>query len=87
VRQLLEQAGFTEIDVQALDLEQRPGSFEAFWETTLDVSRVFHDAVLGRPEREIAEIRAGVASRLEPYTRPDGALAIPARTLVARASA
>jgi ubiquinone/menaquinone biosynthesis C-methylase UbiE len=87
VRQLLEQAGFTEIDVQALDLEQRPASFETFWETTLDVSRSFHDAVLSRPESEIAAIRAGVASRLEPYTGPDGALAIPARTLVARASA
>jgi hypothetical protein len=87
VRQLLEQAGFTEIDVQALDLAQRPASFEAFWETTLDVSRVFHDAVLGRPESEIAEIRAGVAARMEPYTGPDGALTIPARSLVARASA
>jgi SAM-dependent methyltransferase len=87
VRQLLEHAGFTEIDVQALDLEQRPSSFESFWETTLDVSRIFHDAVLSRPESEIAEIRAGVASRLEPYTGPDGALTIPARTLVARASA
>jgi SAM-dependent methyltransferase len=87
VRELLEHAGFTEIDVQALDLEQRPSSFESFWETTLDVSRIFHDAVLSRPESEIAEIRAGVASRLEPYTGPDGALTIPARTLVARASA
>jgi SAM-dependent methyltransferase len=87
LRQLLEQAGFTEIDVQAVDLEQRPASFEAFWDTTLDVSRIFHDAVLSRPEGEIAEIRAGVASRLEPYTGPDGALAIPARTLVAHASA
>jgi SAM-dependent methyltransferase len=87
VRELLEQAGFTEIEVQALDLEQRPPSFEAFWDTILDVSRIFHDAVLSRPESEIGGIRAGVASRLEPYTRPDGALAIPARTLVARASA
>jgi SAM-dependent methyltransferase len=87
LRQLLEHAGFTEIDVQAVDLEQRPASFEAFWETTLDVSRIFHDAVLSRPESEITEIRAGVAARLEPYTGPDGALAIPARTLVARASA
>jgi SAM-dependent methyltransferase len=87
VRQLLERAGFTEIEVQALELEQRPPSFEAFWETTLDVSRIFHDAVLSRPESEIAEIRAGVAARLEPYTGADGALAIPACTLVARASA
>jgi hypothetical protein len=87
LRQLLEGAGFTEIEVQALDLEQRPPSFEAFWETTLDVSRAFHDAVLSRPEQEIAEIQAGLASRLGPYTGPDGALTIPARTLVARASA
>jgi SAM-dependent methyltransferase len=87
LRHLLEQAGFAEIEVQALDLEQRHASFARFWETTLDVSRIFHDAVLSRPESEIAEIRAGVASRLEPYTGADGALAIPARSLVARASA
>jgi SAM-dependent methyltransferase len=87
VRRLLEDAGFTEIEVEALDLEQHPPSFESFWETTLDVSRIFHDAVLSRPEGEIAEIRAGVAARLEPYTGLDGALRIPARTLVARGSA
>jgi ubiquinone/menaquinone biosynthesis C-methylase UbiE len=87
VRGLLEQAGFTEIDVQALELEQRHESFEVFWETTLDISRAFHDAVLSRPEPEITEIRSGVASRLAPYTAPDGTIAIPARTLVASASA
>jgi SAM-dependent methyltransferase len=87
LRGLLEQAGFTEIDVQALELEQRHASFEVFWETTLDLSRNFHDAVLSRPEPEIAEIRSGVASRLAPYTSSDGTIAIPARTLVASASA
>ena len=39
VRELLEQAGFAEIDVQALEIEQRHPSFEVFWETTLDISR------------------------------------------------
>lgn len=87
VRELLEQAGFADIDVQALAIEQRHPSFEAFWETTLDVSRQFHDGVLSRPEPEIAEIRAGLAARLEPFGEPDGTLAIPGRTLVARASA
>jgi ubiquinone/menaquinone biosynthesis C-methylase UbiE len=87
LRGLLEQAGFTEIDVQALELEQRHASFEVFWETTLDISRAFHDAVLSRPEPEIAEIRTGVGSRLAPFTSPDGMIAIPARTLVASASA
>jgi SAM-dependent methyltransferase len=87
LRELLEQAGFAEIDVQALDIDQRHDSFEVFWETTLDLSRGFHDAVLSRPEREIAEIRSGVASRLERYAASDGTLAIPACTLVARAAA
>jgi len=87
VRELLAQAGFAEIDVQAVDIEQRHPSFEVFWETTLDISRGFHDAVLSRPEPEIAEIRAGLASRLAPYTSAEGALAIPARTLVASATA
>ncbi len=87
VRELIAGAGFAEIDVQALDLRQRYDSFDAFWETTLDLSNSFHDAVLSQPEAEIAEIRAGVARRLQPFTAADGTLSIPARTLVASASA
>jgi SAM-dependent methyltransferase len=87
VRELLADSGFAEIDVQALAVEQRHPSFGDFWETTLDISRIFHDAVLGRPEAEIAEIRSDLAARLEPFTEPDGTLAIPGRTLVACASA
>jgi SAM-dependent methyltransferase len=87
VRELLQQAGFAEIDVQGLDIEQRHPSLEVFWETTLDISRSFHDAVLSRPEPEIAEIRAGLASLLAPYTTAEGELVIPARTLVASATA
>ncbi len=63
---------------------RRHASFEELWETTLDLSRSFHDAVLSRPASEIAEIEAGVAERFAPYTAADGALEIPGRTLVAR---
>jgi SAM-dependent methyltransferase len=87
VRELLTHAGFADIDVQSLQVEQRHDSFDAFWETTLDIAHVFHNAVLSRPEAEIAEIRAGLAARLEPFTEPDGTLAIPGRTLVASAGA
>ena len=87
VRELLAQAGFAEIDVQSLDVVQRHDSFDLFWETTLDISHAFHDAVLSRPEPEIMEIRAGIAARLQPYTAPDGTIVIPGRTLVASASA
>ncbi|HTU79040.1 MAG TPA: methyltransferase domain-containing protein [Solirubrobacteraceae bacterium] len=87
VRELLEQTGFAEVRVDAIDLCRRQASFAEFWEATLDLSRGFHDAVLSRPAGEIAEIEASLAARFEPYTRADGALEIPARTLVASASA
>src|SRR6202046_4226310 len=82
VRALLEDAGFDEVWVEPLELTQHSPSFDEFWETTLDISRVFHDAVLARPEPEIAAIRASLAARLDPYTTMEGALEIPMRTLV-----
>ncbi len=87
MRELLEQAGFAEIGVQALDLHRRHASFEEFWDSTLDLSRALHDAVLDRPESEIAEIHAALAERFAPYTAADGSLDIPGRTLVASAGA
>jgi hypothetical protein len=73
--------------VEAIDLLRRHTSFEEFWSSTLDLSRVFHDAVLARPASEIAEIEASLAGRFAPYARAGGALEIPARTLVAAATA
>ena len=87
VRELLQQAGFAEPRVQTLALHRRHASFEEFWETTLDLSRTLHDAVLARPQNEIDEIQAAVCERLQPYQTRGGALDIPARTLVASASA
>jgi hypothetical protein len=62
-------------------------SFEDLWETTLDLSRSFHDAVLDRPESEVAQIKAALAARFAPYANADGALDVPGRTLVAVATA
>jgi hypothetical protein len=42
---------------------------------------------MARPKGDVEEIRAGLAKRLEPFTRPDGTLEVPGRTLVAAASA
>ena len=87
VLELLEQAGFADARVETLDLRRRHASFEELWDSTLDLSRSFHDAVLSRPAGEIAEIQASLAERFAPYTAADGTLEIPARTLVASASA
>jgi SAM-dependent methyltransferase len=85
--ELLDQAGFADVRVQALDLRRRHASFEEFWDSTLDLSRALHDAVLDRPEPEIAEIYAALVERFAPYTAEDGTLDIPGRTLVASAGA
>jgi SAM-dependent methyltransferase len=84
---LLEQAGFTEIHLQTLDLVRRHASFHELWDSTLDLSPSVHGVVLGRPATEIAEIEVSLAKRFEPYTGPDGTLAIPGRTFAVSASA
>ncbi len=87
VAELLGDAGFAEGRVEALELTRRHDSFEELWESTLDLSRVFHDAVLARPEDEIEQIKQALAERFAPFAAADGSLAIPGRTLVAHASA
>jgi ubiquinone/menaquinone biosynthesis C-methylase UbiE len=84
---MLEQAGFAEVQVSAVDVRRRQSSFDEFWETTLDLSRAFHDAVMECTTTEVAEIRASLYARLEPYRAPDGSLCVPGRSLVAGASA
>jgi SAM-dependent methyltransferase len=87
VRELLEQAGFADAHVQALELCRRHASFEELWETTLDLSAAFHDAVMSEPHATGEEIKTALAERFSPYETSAGALEIPARTLVASAGA
>jgi ubiquinone/menaquinone biosynthesis C-methylase UbiE len=85
--ELIEDAGFTEVTLEALDLTRRHPSFETYWEAHLDLSRKFQDAIMSRTEAEIAGLRAALEERLEPYRQADGSLAMPARALLATASA
>jgi len=87
VRGLLGDAGFSEIEVQAIELVQGYETYEELWETMLDINHTFHDAVLSRPETEIEQIKSGLRARLAPYISAEGRVAIPGRSLVARASA
>ncbi len=87
VRELLAEAGFADVHVEALELSRRHESFQELWDSTLDLSRNFHDAVLSQPAEEMEQIKLSLAERFSPYTAPDGALEIPGRTLVASASA
>lgn len=87
VETLLQDAGFAEVRVEAVELTRRHLNFAELWESTLDLSASFHDAVLSRPAAEIDEIERALAERFAPYTAADGTLEIPGSTLVACASA
>ena len=87
LRELIAEAGFAEIEIRSVEVVRRHADFEGFWELTLDLSRSFHDAVMSQPEETIAEISSELQSRLEPFAEPGGGLAVPSRTLVARAEA
>ncbi|HUH81517.1 MAG TPA: methyltransferase domain-containing protein [Solirubrobacteraceae bacterium] len=87
LEELLADAGFTDVTIEDVELVRRHPDFDEFWDTTLDLSRQFHDAVMSRPEPEIEAVREGLRRRLEPFTEADGAVRVPGHTLVARASA
>jgi SAM-dependent methyltransferase len=87
LRDLLSAAGFQDVWVERLAFSQHAPSFDQFWETTLDIARGFHDAVLARPEAEIADIRKNLAKRLKPFTGDDGSLEIPMQALMGTGTA
>jgi SAM-dependent methyltransferase len=86
VYELLQEAGFAEVNVESLQLHRRHTSFDEYWESALDLSRAMHDAVLSRPPGEVEEIQAAVKERFKLYEAANGTLDIPGRTLVASAS-
>ncbi len=83
----LRDAGFSDVSTETLTLTRTHPDFEDFWETTLDMSAGVHDTVMERPAEEIERIRETVRARLAPFTDAGGALAIPALTVLACASA
>ena len=87
VRELLAGAGFAEVEIHPVEMLRRHRDFDQFWDLTLDLSRSFHDAVMAQGEAEIGRIRSELQRQTEPFTASDGSIALPSRTLVARAEA
>lgn len=86
LQELLEAAGFVEVEVEALRLDRRYERLEDYIDETLDLSLAF-----GTPFRELdaADQEAVVAligSLAEPYTASDGSVSLPGSSLVALAT-
>jgi len=85
--QLLRDAGFVEATVDAVVLDRPYESLDRYLEIQLDIARPFREAL----EPLAADEREGVLARVRalagPYTRADGSVLFPGRSLVAVAGA
>ncbi|MBV9818594.1 MAG: methyltransferase domain-containing protein [Solirubrobacterales bacterium] len=84
---LLQDAGFTEVAVQAVPLDSRYAGVEDFIAESSDLSPTFSATYHGLDDERRARVVAAISSALAPYATADGAVAVPGSSLVAAASA
>jgi SAM-dependent methyltransferase len=87
LEELLQDAGFTDVEIVPVALERRYLGADQFVAETLELSHMLGSAYGGLSSEEQAEVAARIAIGLQPFTAADGSLALPGRSLVARAIA
>jgi SAM-dependent methyltransferase len=83
---LLADAGFVDVEVDGVQLDRTYGSVDELLEETRDLSMMFADVYDQLDDGERREVADKMASLAERYTRADGSLLLPGRSLVAVAS-
>jgi SAM-dependent methyltransferase len=87
IEELLDAAGFDDIEVEPLDFAFHAADLDEWWEHSIAMSGSFSRVVSGLSPAEHYALRDAVDAAYAPYVRADGTLEIPARALVAAASA
>jgi ubiquinone/menaquinone biosynthesis C-methylase UbiE len=87
VEDLLEDAGFDEPTVEAIDVTFRAPSLDAWWETTRAMSSTMRPVIATLSPADHYKLRDAVEARWAPYAADDGTLALPGRALGAAAEA
>ena len=87
IAERLQEAGFVDFELAAVDFTIAYTSLDDWWASTQDLSMRFAGATSGMDAGTRAEIQAALAEAAEPFTDGDGAIAIPARTWTAVATA
>ena len=87
IRTLLEQAGFTEIVIEQVDIVWRYDDLDAWWDVQLDISTGLATGVGALTPARRDDLRDAIDARLARYVAADGSVALPGRTHVAAASA
>ena len=83
IAERLEEAGFVDYEVDAVDFTIPHPSLDGWWEATRELSTRFADATDAMDAATEAEIREALEAAAEPFADAEGALAFPARTWVA----
>jgi SAM-dependent methyltransferase len=83
----LRDAGFGDVRVETLDFTQDYDSFDRWLGVTRDLAKPMADLFDAMDPDAREQTLDAIRAAFEPYMQPDGALAFPARTLVAAAGA
>jgi SAM-dependent methyltransferase len=87
IRELLQDAGFDEIVLDAVDFAFTAPDADSWWEHQLDCSPTLVESVRDLSPADHYRLRDAVDAFLERFAQADGSLRIPARTLTASATA
>jgi len=87
IRALLEEAGFTDIVVEQLDIVWRYDDLDTWWDVQIDISPGLNKGVTTLTPAQRDDLRDAIDARLARYVAGDGSVALPGRTHVATASA
>ncbi|MGH2943551.1 MAG: class I SAM-dependent methyltransferase [Solirubrobacteraceae bacterium] len=87
IRDLLEDAGFTDVVVEQVAVVFRHPSLDDWWDTSLETSPSLVEGVGALSPAQRDDLRDAIDARLAPYVAGDGSVALPGLTNVAAASA
>jgi ubiquinone/menaquinone biosynthesis C-methylase UbiE len=87
LEEVLETAGFEDVEVEGIDLEFEAESIDAWWDFVVQTSPTATEQVRGLAPAEHYKLRDAVDAGYAGYVRDDGSLLLPARALVAAATA
>jgi len=87
IRELLEQAGFTDIVVEQLDVLWRYEDLDTWWDVQIGLSPGLIRGVTALTPAQRDDLRDAIDARLARYVAEDGSVRLPGRTHVAAASA
>jgi ubiquinone/menaquinone biosynthesis C-methylase UbiE len=87
IEELLADAGFTEIQVEPIDIVYAYDDLDDWWDTQLDLSMAMRRQVGALTPAQRDDLRDAIDARLIEYVAADGTVALPGRTHVAAATA